>query len=364
MRIFITGGHLTPALAIIEQIKINKPDWEIFFIGREYAFDKEKIIAYEKEQVEKLGVTFLPIVTGRMRSGLIDKISSLYKIISGLTKVREYLVKYKPSLIISFGGYVALPVSFMAWISGVTIVTHEQTMYPGIANQIIGIMAKKICISFSQAKKFFPSNKTVVTGLPIRSVLFESQKKVFQINKKFPIIYITGGSTGAVVLNELCFPLISKLTKKYTVIHQTGEISFEKASKISESLCSEEKKRYFVKKYFYDQEVAWILQNADLVISRSGANTISELLALGKISILVPLDWFGKEEQMANAKYLEEAGSAIIMKQSESTSDSLYSNIENIFENKEHYQFKAKELSVNFVKNGASRVFNEVLTAL
>lgn len=304
-RIFITGGHITPALAVIDACHESHPDWKIFLIGRNKL---ERTFAQEKN------IDFLSSTTGRA--------SSVIKVPLGFVQALYYCILYRPHVVISFGGYVALPVAVCAYALGIPVITHEQTRVIGLANKIISLIARKICVTFDDQVSLFPKNKTVVTGLPMRQELFTPPSEApFAVDAKKPIIYITGGSTGAVSLNDLVFPSIHTLTKTYTIIHQTGKLSYQKASAIRKSLTHPH--RYIIGVFFETKTVSWILHKSDVIIGRSGANTVMEAAALRKSMVCIPLPWSAGGEQLANAKWLEKRGHATILPQQDITTDAI-----------------------------------------
>lgn len=356
MRIFVTGGHLTPALATIAELNRQQPDWEVIFIGR----------PPEESQVKQLGIKFLLLSTGRFPRELNFKLlESIFLIWRGLLTAYRYCRVYQPNLIVSFGGYLAAPLALVGRLLGITIITHEQTHVPGLANRLIGLLAKKICLGFPEALRYFPPTKTVMTGLPLRFGLFKPPiKPSFQLTTRLPIIYITGGITGAVSLNQICFPIIKNLTKNHFVIHQTGGPSLSRAQQLQQSLPREQQDHYLVKDGFALEDVSWILAKAVLVISRAGANTVAELAALGKISVLVPLPWSAGGEQLANSHWLEERGTTRVLMQENLTPETLLTNVMRILREAKKYELAASVLSKSFPRDGAQRLCREILLNL
>ena len=300
-RIFITGGHITPAIAVIDELKKTYPDWKIILIGRNTL---EEHVASEKN------IRFLPSSAGRL--------SSVFKVPVGFVQSLWYCSRQKPDIVVSFGGYVALPMAVAASLLGIPVITHEQTRVVGLANRIIGFLARKICVTFEEQIASFPKGKTVLTGLPMRRELFHPPKdSPFPVETKIPIIYITGGSTGAVSLNDIIFPLIKELVSRCTVVHQTGKPSFEKAMWLRDDLKQVQKDRYLVRDYFDGSAVSWILHHASLIVGRSGANTVMEAAVFGKTMLCIPLPWSGGGEQTENARWLVRRGLAQILPQKE-----------------------------------------------
>jgi len=329
-KIMITGGHITPAIAVADEIRSEKLLWDIVFVGRTTAFEGGGVFTQEQTTVQKKGIRFIPITTGRIqRAFTIHTIISVIKIPFGLVQALLILKKEKPDIVLSFGGYVAFPIVIAAALFRIPIVTHEQTRQPGLANRIISVLASKICISFEDIKDRFPQNKTVYTGLPIRSEFFtQFSKDLLNIPyKTHPIIYITGGSTGSASINALLFPLVARLVKEYSVIHQVGYQSVDDGERIEHSLPDVLKNRYIIRDNFDAATSAWIMRNSSLVIGRAGANTVMELALLGKTAILIPLPWAGRDEQKENALWLKKLGFGSIIEQDSATSDLIYEQI-------------------------------------
>ncbi len=328
--IFITGGHITPALALMDEIRSRHSTWRIVCVGRITAFEGVKEESVERTLVTKKGAVFLPLTAGRFsRTPGISAIGSFFKIPVGFVQALWYCIAYKPNVVMSFGGYIALPVALAAYILRIPIITHEQTRVVGLANRIIGRIARKICVTFEDQVSSFAPTKTVVTGLPMRRELFDPpSKSPFAIPGKLPVIYVTGGSTGAVTLNDRIFPAIEQLTKAYIVIHQIGKLSWGKAQEIRAKLPSAQKSRYIIQDFFDTHEVAWILRRTALIVGRSGANTVMEAAALGKKMICIPLPWSGGGEQMANAQWLVARNLGIILPQHEVSPERIRKEIE------------------------------------
>ena len=236
--IFITGGHVTPAIALIDALQKNNTV-HIVFIGRTYTTEGSRTDSFEHQLIREKGIQFIPIVAGR------HTFPSLFKIPIGFVQALMYCARYRPALIVSFGGYVALPVAIAGWLFRVPIITHEQTFVAGLANVIIARIAKRVCVTFPETLGSFPKEKSVYTGLPIRQELFTPPKQSpfpKEIDQ-YPLLYITGGGTGARSLNQLLFPVIPALLTTYSIIHQAGNASLPEAQKIHHD-------RYIAAPYF------------------------------------------------------------------------------------------------------------------
>lgn len=358
----ITGGHLTPAVATIEELKKRDASVRIVCIGRSHATEHAGDISHEKEEMDKLGVRFIAITTGRIQRFISpSSLSNLLKIPVGIFQALIITIREKPSCIVSFGGYVALPVVLAGYICGIPVITHEQTSVIGLANRIIASLAKKICVTFPDVLAGIPKEKGVMTGLPIRNEILSVQR--LKSGKKIagmPTIYITGGSTGAASLNSQIFLLIPTLVKKFHIIHQTGRITNADAMAIHKELPEDMQSRYDVYDYVSPDTLVDILKTATFVIARSGANTTIELATVGIPAILVPLPWSGGGEQEKNARWLEKSGSSRVLLQKDLTSETLLSEIQEMVSDIQTYQTHADEFAVTMPRNGAARFVDEV----
>lgn len=328
-KIFITGGHVTPALALIDEIRSSYAEWNVVYVGRTVAIEGSQHISPEQELIETKGVKFLPITAGRLTRTLSPhSVSAFFKIPVGFGQAFSYCLSERPDIVVSFGGYIALPVAVAAYVLRIPVITHEQTLSAGLTNRIIARFAKTVCVSFEETKKEFPGSRVVVTGLPLRREFFETdRKKPDGIKDGKDILYVTGGATGAVSLNEIVFQSIRRLTGHFVVVHQTGKISYAKAARLRENLPDNLKDRYTVRDYFHSQDVGWIMKKARLVVGRSGANTVMELALLGKRAVLIPLPWSAGGEQMKNALWLKSLGLAQVLEQHDLSPDRLLASI-------------------------------------
>lgn len=329
----ITGGHLTPALAVIEEIKRQGYRWNIVFLGRSQAFEAGESPTHERRLVEALGVAFHALTTGRG--------AGFCKAPIGFFQALYWLLRYRPVVVISFGGYVALPAATAAWMLGIPVVTHEQTGGLGLANRIIARFARTM----------FRVNES---GIPIRRGLFSppARPPSFAVDASRPILYITGGSTGARSLNSLVFPIVSELTRDWTVIHQVGAIDGKTVPPPSS--------HYVVAGYFEVADLAWIYHHAALVVGRSGANTVAEVAAIGIPALFIPLPWAAGGEQKKNAQTREREGAAIVLDQETLDSDTLLSHIRITMESIAVYRKRARLVAKKYPRDGARNVVREV----
>lgn len=360
--LFISGGHVTPAIALLDEIAARK-DLEVVFVGRKHAMEGSRLLSFEYQLISQKGIRFLPIAAGRIQRRLtLFTIPSIFKIPIGFVQALWYCMRERPSLIVSFGGYIALPLAVAGWVCRIPVLTHEQTRAAGLANRIIARLALRVCVSFEDMLSEFPKGKAVYTGLPMRKELFApSPHAPFVVNEeKYPLVYITGGGTGAVSLNALIFPLLATLLKTHTVVHQVGALSLPQAQRARASLPKALQARYIVESYISLPKLGWVFEHAVLVIGRSGANTVTELAALGKAAVLIPLPWSGGREQEKNAAWLSSQGGAVVADQKTLTAKTLERVLEDILGNLDVMQSKADAFAPHVLRDGAHRVSMEI----
>lgn len=347
MKLVIIGGHLSPALAVIESLP---QDTKILFVGRKHSLEGDKAVSLEYKTINSLGIQFSEIVSGRLqRKFTRHTINSLLKFPIGMIQSLFILLKFKPDVVLGFGGYLSLPVAIIAFLLRIPVVIHEQTLEAGFANKIISIFAKKICISWESSKKYFPRSKTVLTGNPIRQFKIQNSKfKIAELDSKLPTIYVTGGSSGSHFINTLIEGCLKDLLRKFNVIHQTGDAKlndYERLKTVRSNLPFDISKRYTLEKFIEPSHVGYILKNCDLVISRAGINTIIELIYFERPGILIPLPFSQGQEQLKNAKFLESLGLGLVLQQKEIDPKRLYDKIVLMFANINKYRLNKAQLS-------------------
>jgi UDP-N-acetylglucosamine--N-acetylmuramyl-(pentapeptide) pyrophosphoryl-undecaprenol N-acetylglucosamine transferase len=364
MKILITGGHLSPALALIEELQKTKPETEITFVGRQYPFDKEKTLSLEYKEINKKKLTFVPIEAGRLTRVIsVSSLISFLKIPLGFAQGFFIINKYRPDLIMSFGGYLALPIVFWGYLFRIPIFTHEQTIKPGLANRLISFFSKKIFVAFDEVKNNFPKNKTYVSGNPVKPSIFQVQKKPFEIKKDRLVIYVTGGSLGSHSINLHIKKILEPLLEKFIVIHQAGETKeyhdYEDLVLLKKELPKEKQKRYFLVKHFFDDQTGYVYNQADLVIGRAGANTFFELLALKKPALFIPLPWSAGREQQHHAEIFVRAGCGEIFHQV-SPSGKLLRLIDQMTGKIDYYRNNFKNLSGLYKENVSKYLIDQI----
>ncbi|HHV19055.1 MAG TPA: undecaprenyldiphospho-muramoylpentapeptide beta-N-acetylglucosaminyltransferase [Thermoanaerobacterales bacterium] len=327
-----TGGHIYPAIAIATGLKQKFPYLNILFVGTNRGL--------EKELVEKAGFPLKTIrVKGFRRKLSFDTLVSIRELAYGALDSIKIIKKEKPDMVIGTGGYVAGPVIFFASLMGVRSVIHEQNVCPGVTNRILSHFVDRIAISFSDSMHCFPKGKTVLTGNPVRKEITGGNRnealKKFGLSPHLPVVLCFGGSQGAARINDAVLHVIERIrdTKKLQLIHITGKSHYEKIKGIlvNKGIDPDGSGHIIVRPYIYDMQDAYAA--ADLVVSRAGAISISELNACGKPAILIPLPTAANRHQDFNARFMEENGAAVIMVEDELSGEKLLQTIDNIIFN-------------------------------
>lgn len=366
MKILITGGHTSPALAIIDELK-NNPRFNghsVYFVGKKFDDKKSNKISLEFQEVQKRNVPFYELTAGRLtRIASVKTFVNFAKTPYGFYRAWQVLNNIRPEIVISFGGYIALPIAIMSYFMGIPVFTHEQTMRPGLTNRLIAIIAKKIYVAFDEAKKYFHTSKTKFVGNPIKKSVLSVNNKPFELDKSKPVIYVTGGSLGSHSINIIVEKIIDKLLDRYVVIHQTGVDpiydDFARLNELRDKLISEKRRNYYLRKHILDQDIGYVFSKTDLVIGRSGANTFFELIALEKPAILIPLPWSANDEQRIQAELFNAAKVGEIFAQDDNP-EKLMILVGRMINNLKSYKNNFKNLSKYHKLNASATILAEI----
>ncbi len=326
MKILLSGGHLTPAVAFIDYYKNKQSETEFVFIGRSNT--------QEKPEIEKRKVPFYALKAPRLYLRFFSIPLIIDKLIKSSLAARKIIAKEKPDLFLSFGGYVAVPIALAAYSQKIPIITHEQTMSMGFANRLISLFAKKVALSFPS--KLAKKDKFVVTSNPMRQSLEKRGKAPAWLKeKKLPILLVTGGSQGARAINKIVTRALPELSKKYQVIHQTGKTPSNEFPQMD---------NYYPREWLEEQELAWVLQNAELAIARSGANSTQELKHFTIPTLFIPLPHARNNEQYLHAKSLADKQAALLLEQKKLSKESLLENFAKLEIKRKEIKKKLQEL--------------------
>lgn len=324
-KLLLAGSHAgSTAVAVIEEIQKRNLNLEIHWVGMEY------------KNLTKLGVIFHSLESGKIENKFTkNTIPSFLRIPKSFLRGLSLVKEIRPDLTFSFGSSAGAIVSFWSSFLNIPVIIHEQTATAGRANIVSSYFAKLILISREESSKFFNKLKTRLVGNPINSEILKyiNNKK----NLRVKSILITGGSRGSTWLNDAVLPILPSLLQKYFVMHQTGEGKMKEFESIKNE-------KYFCFEQTDSKNMAEILSKSDIVISRAGANTVWELIALKKPSILIPIPWTYNDEQTENAKYMENLGLAHILMQKELSPQKLLLEIEKLIEDYPHILKSAEDV--------------------
>lgn len=341
-----TGGHIYPGLAIADELKelckSKKINLNIIWLGSSSGMDKD--IVQKKSCVN----TFYGIPSGKLRRYFsLKNFTDVFKILFGCISSFFILLKIKPVVLFSKGGFVSVPPCFSASLLKIPVCTHECDFTPGLATKINSKFATKIFLSYEETKQYFAGkfiDKIVVTGNPVRPIFYSTDSKIakdfidFEYSKKSkPILFVMGGSLGAKQINDLVIQNIDWLCENFYVIHQTGNKNLIDDSNFSENV----KKSYKQYSFIYEQ-MPHVIDFADVVLSRAGANSLWECTVLKKPMILIPLCGSGtRGDQVDNAEFFEKKGAAIVLKGEYINSNSLLNALKALLDVKKRKLFSA-----------------------
>jgi len=351
-----TGGHIFPAISIANVLKKQLPDADILFVG-----------ALGRMEMERVPAAGYPIeglpVSGFDRKNLFRNIKVLWNLSRSLILARQIIKRFKPDVVIGVGGYASAPTLRAASAFGVPTVIQEQNSYAGVTNKLLAKKAKRICVAYEGMDRFFPKEKVVLTGNPVRQDLFSIQPKTeeaygfFRLDPTKKTILVVGGSLGARTINQSIIAGLNKLAKAedVQVIWQTGKFYIKDARKATECHTTN---GLLVTDFVSRMDLAYSI--ADLVISRAGASSISELCLLAKPVILVPSPNVAEDHQTQNALALVRKDAAIMIKDVDAKDQLVDAALALINNDSE-----LKKLSENILKlaekDSADRIAKEIL---
>lgn len=360
MKVLIIGGHLSPAISVIESLQKHK----IYYVGRKYTLEGDNAISLEALEIKKRAVVFFNLNTGRLqRKFTIHTIPSLFKLPFGFYESSKILRHIKPDIVLGFGGYVQLPIIIMAKLFKIPSVIHEQTFDAGLSNKVLARFVSKVCISWETSRKHFPKEKVVLTGLPIKKELAVLKNKKFAKNS-LPLLYITGGSLGSHTINKYIQLNLKDLLQKFAIVHQTGDSKefrdFENLTNIKNNYLKATSRFYTIKKFLSPIEALNLMRKADIVISRAGINTVAELLYFEKPSFLTPISYSQNNEQVKNAQFLKDAGLAEVYDENHLTPKEFKEKLFNMYANLSKYEKKKNEFNFETAAQKIVEVLEDV----
>jgi len=314
-KIIICGGHHTSSLPLIDTM-LSQEKYELVFVGRRKAFCDDKNDSLEFLDITQRKIKFYNLKTGKFYG---KSFLSWFKVLYGFIDSLKILMIERPKLILSFGGYIAVPLVLVGFLLRIKIITHEQTVVTGLGNKVISFFADRVLVTWPSSLKFFPKNKTKIIGLPLRKSFFEKGGDRFDINPKLPTIFVTCGKTGSHVINEFILKNLNELLQNFNLIHQAGDYSvtndYSNLEMLKNSLGNKALGKYHLFKFMFESEVKSAFQTCDFLVSRSGAHTTYEILHFKTKAILIPISWVSHNEQYLNAKIVYDLGLGLILEE-------------------------------------------------
>ncbi|MFS0783983.1 undecaprenyldiphospho-muramoylpentapeptide beta-N-acetylglucosaminyltransferase [Bacillus sp. 1P06AnD] len=320
-RIVFTGGgsagHVTPNIAIMDEL--DKQEWEISYIGSKRGI--------EKELMSHANVPYYGISSGKQRRYVSrENVTDLFKIVKGCVEARRQLKKLKPALVFSKGGFVSVPVVVAAKSLRIPVYLHESDMTPGLANKIAKRFATTIFTSFEETSLYFPVQKTLVTGSPIRKELLlgskEKARRQWELDGKRPVLTIVGGSLGSKSINEAVRGTLNVLSRRYSIIHICGKNNIDNHFLSAPNYLQFE---------YVQEGLADLLAATDLVVTRGGSNALFEFLALNIPMLIIPLSvQQSRGDQILNAESFTSNGYGITLPDEELSGKTLLDALEKL----------------------------------
>lgn len=342
-----TGGHIFPAISIANECRRRWPDCEILFVGANDRMEMEKVPA-AGYKIKGLWIS------GLQRSLSLKNLSFPFKVIKSLIDARKIVSQFEPDVAVGTGGYASGPLLYMAGKRGVPTLIQEQNSYAGITNKLLASKVDKVCVASDHMDRFFPKEKIVFTGNPVRQDLVDRKTSrvdaVMHFQFKDPdkkSLLVLGGSLGSKRINELIYNSLEMLQKEVNVIWQTGKHYFNQYGELHSD-------QVYVTDFLPHMDLAY--QAADVIISRAGAGTISELALVGKPVIFIPSPHVAEDHQTKNALAIQDQNAALLIREQE-----LDANFNTIWKKLIGDQELQKKLGKNFLKSARPQATSDIV---
>ena len=327
MRVIVTaggtGGHIYPALAIIDKIKLKEPDSEFLYIGTTNRMEKDIVPAH--------GIKYIGIEMYGITKNIAKDIKAVFLINKNIKKCKNIMKEFKPDIVLGIGGYVTYPVIKAAKSLGIKTFIHEQNSIPGKSNRALGRLADKIGVSFKESIRYFDESKTIFTGNPCGEQAINAKKiskTKYGIKESSKFVLMVQGSLGSSSVNEKMLEFLSTIDDEdYEVLYITGKSSYEEFSKNKFS------KNVHIEPYI--ENLSALMKDADLIVSRAGATSISEIVSLKKLAILIPSPYVANNHQFFNALELANHRAAVMIEENTLSANILKREIKKILTDKE-----------------------------
>lgn len=351
MRVIIsaggTGGHIYPALAIINKIKENEPNSEFLYIGTHNRM--------ENEIIPKYGIPFKTIeIYGFNRKHMLKNVKSLKFLLRSYKNCKKMIKEFNPDIVIGVGGYVTGPVVYAAKKLGYKTFIHEQNSIPGKCNLFLSKHVDRIGVSLKSSFKYFPEYKIVFTGNPCSEDAIKKQaqsKKDFGLSLNKKMVLFVMGSLGSTKVNDILVKTMNLFKEKdYEILYVTGNASYDEISKLKFS--------NNIKVVPYIENMTRIMKNTDIIVTRAGASTLSEIIALNIPSILIPSPYVPDNHQYKNAMDLVKENAAVLIEEKNLNGNLLVKTIDELINNDEQIKTIKNNLQKMSVPNSATKIYD------
>lgn len=349
-----TGGHIYPAIAIINKIKAKEPSSEILYIGTHNRMEKDIIPSYD--------INYMSLeVTGFKRSITLSNFKTITNFLKAIKKAKKIIKDFNPDIVIGVGGYVTAPVIYAAKKLKYKTFIHEQNSTPGLSNKFLSHYADKIGVSLPGSVEYFPKEKVVYTGNPCSEVAITKKaidKSIYGLSKDKKLVLMVLGSLGSKTLNQKLIKSLSLFNnKEYDILYVTGKSYYEETVKNNKFPSN-------VKVVPYIENMSSTIKVSDIMVTRAGATTISEITALGVPSIIIPSPHVTNNHQMKNAMELVDKNAAILLEEKDINGDILVRMIDNLFKDINKYNMIKKNSKELGVADSATKVYSVLKDAI
>jgi len=350
-----TGGHIYPALALINEIKKHQPNAEFLYIGSKNGL--------EQDIVKKAGIPFESIViSGFKRKITLDNLKTVYRFLNAVSKSRKLIKNFKPDIVIGTGGYVCGPVLYAATKENIPTLVHEQNVIPGLTNKFLSRYVDLVAISMEGSRQYFNNAKKIVlTGNPRATEVAlankEKGRQALNITNDKKIVLFVGGSRGATAINETFLNVLPDLIQYKNVhfIFVTGDIHYDSIKLELEKRLHNSVENISLYPFIYNMPE--VLASTDVIVSRAGASTLAEITALGIPSILIPSPYVTNNHQELNARWMEEQGAAKMIIEKELKGENLLNSLQYLLENHVQSAMAAKRIGE---PDAATKMYKEI----
>lgn len=340
-----TGGHIYPALAIMEKIKKEDKNTEVLYIG---TYNR-----MESELIPSMGINYKSLkIIGFNRKKILSNFKTLNLFLKAIKQAKKYLLEFKPDIVIGCGGYVTAPVIYAANKLGIKTFIHEQNSVVGMSNKFLSRYATKIGVSFKETLNDFPKDKVVLTGNPCgdhATKVKGASKKEFGLSDKKKLVLIAMGSLGSRTVNDKIVSYLNDFDDAYEVLFVTGKAYYDKVKNL--------KTKANIKIVPYINELVRVLKITDVFVTRAGASSISEIEALKVPAIFIPSPYVPNNHQYKNASVLVQNGAGIMIEEKNLSKEKLLHEIDVLLDDKDKYNEIVKNLNKIKIDNSLDKIY-------